>query len=180
MAEADARVDQISRQRAAAWPTHPVAPLMRVGPALRGVDGLTAATRGDPATLSHPRAVMAWVGSVPSEAYSGVTRRPGGMTKTGTLPWRRVLVAAAHRYRVRACRPGAVGRRLATRGAWAPALSAISGRSPRRRHARLRTLPARRGTPKAIAAVARGLCGCLGEIAVWVRVPPPGQVPPAA
>ena len=73
-----------------------------------------------------------------------------------------------------------MGRRLAALGSWEPAVSAMSWRAQQRLHARLRTLPGRRGTPKAIAAVARELCGYLWEIAVWVRVQPPGEVPPAA
>ena len=184
LAETDSRVDRLTRQIAATWPTHPLAPLMRAWQGLRGIDWLTAArlaaARGDLATFTHPRHVMAWVGLVPSEASSGVTRHQGGLTKTGNAHLRRILVEAAHSYRVRPRTDGPVGRRLAALGPWEPPVSAISWRAPQRLHARLRTLQGRRGTPKAIAAVARELCGYLWEIAVWVRVQPPGEVPPAA
>ncbi len=182
--EADTRVDRITRQIGTAWPAHPLAPLMRAWQGLRGVDWLTAATlaagRGDGATFTHPRHMMAWAGWVPSEASSGVTRHQGGLTKTGNAHLRRILVEAARSDRFRPRTDGPVGRRLAALGPWEPPVSAISGRAPQRLHARLRTLPGRRGTPKAIAAVARALCGYLWEIAVWVRVQPPGEVPPAA
>ena len=184
LAEADGRVDRITRQRATAWPGHPLAPLMRAWQGLRGIEWLTAATLaaawGDLATFPPPRPVMAWVGLVPSEASSGVTRHQGGRTKTGHAPLRRILVEAAHSYRFRPRPDGAVGRRLAALGPWEPAVSAIRWRAQQRLHARLRTLQGRRGTPKVIAAVARKLCSYLWEIAVWVRVQPPGAVPPAA
>jgi len=176
LADADARVDRITRQLAAAWPQHPLAPLIRAWQALRGIDGLPAVTvaaeLGDRAPFPHPRHVMAGVGLVPWEGASGVTRRPGGLTKTGNAALRRVLVEAAHSYRFRPPLRGPVGRRLATLGPWEPALSAISLRAQQRLHGRLRTLGGRRGPPKALAAVARELCGDLGEIAVWVRAQP--------
>ncbi len=130
LAEADGRVDRLTRQIAAASPTHPLAPLMRAWQGLRGVDGLTAATLAaelvDLATFPEPRHVMAWVGLVPSEASSGVTRAQGGLTKTGNAPLRRILVEAAHSYRFRPRTDGPVGRRLAALGPWEPAVSAIS------------------------------------------------------
>ncbi len=101
LAETDRRVDRLTRQIAATWPTHPLAPLMRAWPGRRGIDGLTAATvaaeLGDGAPFTHPRQVMAGVGWVPSEASSGVTRHQGGLTKTGNAPLRRILGEAAHR-----------------------------------------------------------------------------------
>ncbi len=183
-AEADTRVDRITRPLAAAWPAHPLAPSMRAWPGLRGIAGLTAATLaaefGDLASFPHPRPVMAWVGLVPTETSSGVTRHQAGITKTGNAPLRRTLVEAAHSYRFPPRRGGPVRRRLQALGPWEPAVSGMSWRAQQRLHARLRTLQGRRGTPKAIAAVARELCGYLWEIAVWVRVQPPGAVPPAA
>ena len=101
-----------------------------------------------------------------------MTRRRDGLTKTGNAALRRVLVEAAHSYRFRPTLRGPVGRRLATLGPWEPALSAISLRAQQRLHGRLRTLGGRRGPPKALAAVARELCGYLWEIAVWVRAQP--------
>jgi transposase len=184
LADADARVDRITRQLAAAWPQHPLAGLIRAWQALRGIDWLTAVTLvaelGDLASFPHPREVMAWVGLVPTEASSGRTRRQGGITKTGNGQLRRVLVEAAHSYRYRPSLRGSVGRRLQTLGGWEPALSAISARAQARLHARLRTLSGRRGGPKAVTAVARELCGYLWEIAVWVRAQPGEGASPGA
>ena len=184
LAEADIRVDRITRQLAAAWPQHPLASLMQALQSLRGVHWLTAATIvaecGDLTQFAHPRAFMGWVGVVPREASSGPTRHQGGLTKTGNAHVRRVLVEAAHSYRFRPTLKGWVGRRLAQQGPWEPGLSAISWRAQQRLHTKLRALHGRRGQQKALAAVARELCGFIWEVAVWVRAQHGTQVPPVA
>lgn len=184
LAEADARVDRVTRALAAAWPTHPEARLIHALQALRGVDWLTAATlvaeAGNFQIFPHPRQLMAWVGLVPTEASSGATRHQGGLTKTGNAHLRRLLIEAAHSYRYRPSLQGSVGRRLAQQGMAESALSAISWRAQQRLHHRLRMVQGRRGTPKALAAVARELCGYVWEIAVWVQAQASAEVPPVA
>lgn len=160
--EADTRVDRITRAVADAWSHHPQAALIRAWQALRGIDWLTAATlvaeAGDLSQFAHPRALMAWLGLVPCEASSGGTQHRGGLTKTGNAHLRWILIEAAHRYRYRPSLRGSVGRRLAQQGPWERALSAISLRAQQRLYTRLRTLQGRRGSTKALAAVARELC----------------------
>ena len=66
---------------------------------LRGVKTLTAMTLateiGDITRFRSPRALMAWVGLVPSERSSGDYERRGPITKAGNGEVRRVLTEAA-------------------------------------------------------------------------------------
>lgn len=83
---------------------------------------------------------------------------------------RRVLAQSAQTtYRYAPSLHGVVGRRLAACGPWQADLSQMSWRCQHRLHGRLRRLTARRGKLKALAAVARELCGYIWEVAVWVR-----------
>ncbi len=174
--EANARVDRLTAAMEAAWPAHPLARLIQALQALRGIDWITATTLvaecGDFRQFRHPRQLMAFLGLVPTEASSGETRRQGGMTKTGNAHVRRVLTQSAQTYRFVPSLHGLVGRRLAACGPWQTDLSAISWRCQQRLYGRLRRVMARRGKPKALAAVARELCGYIWEIAVWVRAQP--------
>lgn len=52
---------------------------------------------GDLTRFGNPRQLAAFVGLVPSEYFSGASRRQGGITKAGHA--RRVLVEAAWAYR---------------------------------------------------------------------------------
>lgn len=174
--EANARVERLTATIEAAWPAHPLARLIQALQALCGIDWLTAATLvaecGDFRQFRHPRQLMAFLGLVPTEASSGETRRKGGLSKTGNAHVRRALTQSAQTYRFVPSLHGLVGRRLAACGPWQTDLSAISWRCQQRLHGRLRRVMARRGKPKALAAVARELCGYIWEIAVWVRAQP--------
>ena len=70
---------------------------------LKGVKVLTAMTilaeAIDLRRFSHPRALMAAIGLVPSEKSSGERECRGGITKTGNSHLRRVLVESAWNYR---------------------------------------------------------------------------------
>jgi transposase len=70
----------------------------------------------------RPRALMAYLGLVPSEYSSGETQRRGALPKAGNTPARRGLVEAAWHYRHRPM----VGRALASRSQASPRRS--SGR----------------------------------------------------
>jgi transposase len=182
--EVDARVKRVTETLKRTWPDHPLAPLMRAFQSLRGVDWLTAATVvaecGDFSQFTHPRQVMSFLGLVPMEASSGQSRHQGGLTKTGNAHVRRVLIQSAQTYRFAPSLHGLVGRRLAACGPWQSDLSAMSWRCQQRLYSRLSRIMARRGKPKALAAVARELCGFLWEVAVWVRVQPTTEGPSRA
>jgi hypothetical protein len=60
---------------------------------------------GDFARFSHPRALCAWLGIVPSEYSSGDQRHRGHITKTGNHHARRLLIEAAWSYQHRPRRP---------------------------------------------------------------------------
>jgi transposase len=72
--------------------------------AMRGVSLIVAATTlaelGDLSRFDHPSKLMAHLGLIPSEHSSGETKKRGGNTKTGNGHVRRVLVEAAHAYRL--------------------------------------------------------------------------------
>ena len=81
----------------------------------RGIDTLSAiillAEVVDFQRFRRPRALMAYLGLVPSEYSSGETQRRGALTKAGNSHARRVLVEAAWHYRHRPT----IGRALASR-----------------------------------------------------------------
>jgi transposase len=61
---------------------------------------------GDLTRFAHPRALMSYLGLVPSEHSSGNTRRQGAITRMGNKHARRILVESAWTYRF----PAHVGR----------------------------------------------------------------------
>jgi transposase len=68
----------------------------------RGIDHVTAMTLlaelYDIRRFPHPRALMAFVGLVPSEASTGARQKRGGLTRTGNSLVRRMLIQAAWQY----------------------------------------------------------------------------------
>ena len=70
--------------------------------ALRGVKLVVSAgivaELGDMSRFPHPRALMCYLGLVPSEYSSGPNRRQGSLTKTGNVHVRRLLIESAWAY----------------------------------------------------------------------------------
>jgi len=140
----------------------------------RGIDTLTAlalvAELHDWRRFESPRALMAYLGMVPSESSSGGKEQRGSITKAGNVRLRRLLVEAAWHYRHR---PG-VSYRLRARRAGQPArVIAIADRAQQRLHARYARLQAR-GKPhnKVVIAVGRELAGFL-----WAAMDPRAAAP---
>jgi transposase len=105
----------------------------------------------------RPRALMAYLGLVPSEYSSGDRQRRGTLTKAGNSHARRVLVEAAWHYRHRP----ALSARLARHAADQPhAVVAEAWRAQQRLHRRYRHLIGHGKRPTiAVAALARELVG---------------------
>jgi len=162
LAALDAQIEKWAQE--APW-AEPVAGLR----CFRGIDTLTAlalvAEVHDWRRFPTPRALMAYLGLVPSEHSSGGSERRGAITKTGNARVRRLLVEAAWHYRHRP----AVGYRLQERRrGQPPRVIAIADRAQQRLHARTQRLRAR-GKPhnQVVTAVARELVGFL-----WAALQP--------
>ena len=129
----------------------------------RGIDTVTAvslvAELHDFRRFRSARALMAYLGLVPSERSSGESERRGAITKTGNTHVRRLLVEAAwhHRHRPTISAP------LARRRDGQPArVLAIADRAQERLHARfIRMMMHGKPQPKVIVAMARELVGYL-------------------
>jgi hypothetical protein len=81
-------------------------PVVKALMCLKGLDFVAAvmfvAEMGDLTRFAHPRALMAYLGLVPSEFSSGKSRRLGEITKSGNKHARRILVEAAWNNRFKA------------------------------------------------------------------------------
>ena len=127
----------------------------------RGIDTLTAmlilAELHDFRRFPNPRALMAYLGLVPSEDSTGDRHRRGRITKTGNTLVRRVLIEASWHYQHR---PG-VGAGLAARRKGQPArVIAIADKAQQRLCRRFRQLTAKdKPAGKVVVAVARELAG---------------------
>ncbi len=139
----------------------------------RGIETLTAmlllAELRDLRRFPSPRALMAYVGLVPSEHSSGEQHHRGRITRAGNALVRRLLVETAWHYR----RGPAVGKALARRRSGQPTrILAIADKAHQRLCRRFRILRARQKLPaKIVVAVARELSGF-----VWAALQPPPVV----
>src|SRR5881396_3011526 len=133
---------------------------------LRGVRQVTAATIvsevGTLSRFTHPRQLMGYSGTVPSEHSSGASVHRGAITKTGNAHLRRVLVEAAWAYRF----PPRCGKALRTRQRGQPdTITAIAWKAQHRLNTRYRRLLGRgKPTAQVVTAVARELVGFIWAI----------------
>lgn len=140
------------------WPT--VARLR----AFRGIDTLTALSLhlelgGDWQRFATAPALSAWLGLTPSLNQSGEAARQGGITKTGSMLARRLLVESAWHY----SRQPRLGATLANRQAGQPDhVLAISNRAQQRLYRINRRMRAR-GKPHNVTVVA-----CARELACFL------------
>ena len=135
---------------------------------LRGIRQVTAATIvsevGPLSRFPHPRQLMGYSGTVPSEHSSGAAIHRGGITKTGNAHLRRVLLEAAWAYRF----PPKCTKGLRQRQRGQPeAIIDLAWKAQHRLCGRYRRLLARgKPTPQVITAVARELLGFIWAIGV--------------
>lgn len=157
----DARIEALDRQieRLAQTPAYraPVGALR----CLRGIDtrtalGLVTELHGIE-RFGRPRALMAFVGLVPSEASSGDRQRRGAITKAGNGHARKLLIEAAWHARHKPTLPIALRQR---RQGQPPEVIAMADVAHQRLHRRYWRL-VQRGKPTTVAAtaVARELTG---------------------
>lgn len=139
----------------------------------RGIDTVTAMTllaelHGFE-RFTTPRALMAYLGLVPSEHSSGEAQHRGSITKAGNCHARRVLIEAAWHYR----HPPAIGQALRRRREGQPArVLAVADKAQQRLHRRFSRLNARgKMINKVVVAVARELVGF-----VWAALTPAANV----
>lgn len=139
----------------------------------RGINTLTAmiilAELHDFRRFPSARALMAYLGLVPSEDSSGDRHRRGRITKTGNTLVRRVLIEASWHYQHRP----SVGPGLAERRKGQPArVVGIADKAQQRLCRRFRRLTAEhKPAPKVVVAIARELAGF-----IWAAL----QTPQAA
>ena len=135
----------------------------------RGIETLTAmlllAELHDFRRFHSPRALMAYVGLVPSENSSGETHRRGRITRAGNALVRRLLVETAWHYHQRP----SVGIALTRRRTGQPGrVIAIADKAQQRLCRRFRQLMEHhKPAPKVAVAIARELAGFL-----WAALQP--------
>lgn len=147
------------------------APIIQALQCLRGVATITAtslaAEIGSFGRFPTPKKFMAYLGLVPSESSSGVSRKQGDITKTGNVHARKLLIEAAWSYRLQP----AVRDKLKKRQNGQPGtILDISWTAQTRLHKRFHRLMSRgKASNKAVTAVARELAGFIWAIAKEVE-----------
>ncbi len=148
----------------------------------RGFDLVAALTitseLGDITRFVHPRALMAYLGLVPSETSSGSSRRQGAITKCGNSHVRWMLVEVAHAYRL----PPKISAQLSHRQEnLSREVKAIAWRAQNRLNRRYTRLKMRRLHENKIkVAIARELIGFLWELGQFIAGRPTTPRKPSA
>jgi transposase len=182
MSEAHARVERLTAalcEQSATWRLKPVLEALM---SLRGLQLVSAVTvlaeLGDLRRFAHPKQLMSFLGLVPSEYSSGLTRHQGAITKCGNAHVRRVLIEAAWTHRF----PARLSRDLQVRQeTQSQAIRNIAWRAQLRLCGRYRRMQARGvHMNKTCIAVARELCGFIWDIARHVSIESQHRQPRAA
>ncbi len=166
------RITEALRTHCESWRMNP---LIKALMCLKGFEFIAAATFvaeiGDLHRFPHPRALMSYLGLVPSEYSSGASRHQGPITKSGNKHARRILVEAAWNNRFKA----QVTRKLEVRQEGQPkAIRDISWKAQLRLSKRWRSLAMGRKLPqnKICVAIARELCGFIWDVGRQVTIKP--------
>jgi transposase len=166
--EAASRIKRYEKEMEQQAMTSSQAPLIQALQGLHGIALVTASTLAAElgnltGRFAHPRNLMSYVGLVPCESSSGVSRWQGGITKVGNAHIRRDGVEAAWSYRT----APAVRRRLRDRlEGLGSEFSSISWAAQKRLHHKYKKMLGKgkhKGT--IIAALARELLGFVWAIA---------------
>jgi transposase len=165
------RLAQELQDHVKSWRLNPVVETLQ---ALRGVQFTVAVTMvaevGDLSRFDTPRALMKFLGLIPSEYSSGPRRQQGSITKAGNTHARRALVEGAWAYRY----PAKVSRHLQLRLEKQPkVIQDISWKAQIRLCKRYRRLVAKGKHANVVTvAIARELVGFMWAIAKEVPVAP--------
>jgi transposase len=165
------RLEQALRAHGNAWRVPPVVEALQ---ALRGVQFTVAVTlvaeMGDLPRFENPRALMKFLGLIPSEYSSGAQRRQGAIPKAGNTHARKALVEGAWAYRS----PAQGSRPLQLRREKQPkVIQDIRWKAQVRLCKRYRQLVGRgKHATVGTVAIARELAGCMWAIATQVLVTP--------
>jgi transposase len=141
--------------------------------ALRGVPFIVAVTTvaeiGDLTRFDNPRALMKFLGPIPSEYSSGPRRSQGSITKTGKSHARRALMEGAWAYRY----PAKVSRHLQRRLEQRPKpMQDLSWQAQVRLGKRYRQRMARgKHATHVVVAIARALVACMRALAREMTLP---------
>jgi transposase len=164
------RITQALREQCTHWRMNP---LVQALMCLKGLDFVAAVTFvaevGDLTRFSHPRALMSYLGLVPSEFSSGNSRRLGAITRCGNKHARRILIEAAWSNRFKA----QVTRTLQVRQEGQPkSIREISWKAQLRLSKRWRSLGMGRklNQNKICVAIARELAGFIWDVARHVKI----------
>lgn len=168
--ESEERIAHLEREMAEALDSWSLAPLVRGYMAMRGIKLVTAMTLaselGDLSRFGRASNLMSFVGLVASERSSGLTRRQGGITKTGNRHVRRVMIESAWSYRHKPCWSAALRARAADAS---EAVRAIAWKAQKRLHKRYHRLTSvGKAGQVAVTAVAREEMGFLWAIGCQV------------
>ena len=165
------RLEPARPEHGQSWRLHAVVEALQ---ALRGVPGTVAVTMvaaiGDLSRFDTPRALMKFLGLIPSEYSSGERRQQGSMTKAGHTHARRALVEGAWAYRY----PAKVSRHLQLRlEKPSTIIQDISWKAQVRLCQRYRRLVARGKHANVVTvAMARELAGFMWAIAKEIPIIP--------
>lgn len=165
--EANERVERVTQSLRELCNDWRMSPLVKAVMCLKGFDFVAAisfvAEIGDLSRFDHPKALMSYLGLVPSEYSSGASRRQGAITKCGNKHARRLLVECAWTNRFRA----QITRTLEVRQEGQPKiLREISWRAQLRLSKRWRSLAMGRKLHqnKICIAIARELAGFIWDV----------------
>ena len=166
--EACERVERLTEALRELCESWRMKPLVQALMCLKGVNFVTAVTFvaeiGDLTRFAHPRALMSYLGLVPSEYSSGASRRQGAITRSGNKHARRMLVEAAWNNRFKA----QISRCLEVRQEGQPkVIRQISWKAQLRLSKRWRSLAMGRklNQNKICVAIARELAGFVWDVA---------------
>lgn len=176
--QATQRVQRLTQDIAELVEGWALAPLVKNFQAFHGVQLVTAvgvaAEIGNFERFSRATQLMAFTGLVPSENSTGMSRKQGGITKTGNRHVRRLLTEAAWHYYE--CRPGASAALEKRREGVPPEVVAIAEKARLRlRNKAWRMRQAHKAPNKIATALARELAGFLWAAARAST--PPEHVP---